>query len=86
MPTPHRSSELRFARSDERLPRQQVAERVDLEDGVTRDGTGTLKRRSEMHDRVVLSVYRWLPDKPIKAVVQTALGSAEHAGRDVAAP
>ncbi len=57
-----------------------------LEDGVTRDGTGTLKRRSEMHDRVVLFVYRWLPDKPIKAVVQTALGSAEHAGRDVAAP
>ncbi len=53
---------------------------------MTRDGTGTLKRRSEMHDRVVLFVYRWLPDKPIKAVVQTALGSAEHAGRDVAAP
>jgi len=23
-----------------------------------------------MHDRVVLFVYRWLPDKPIKAVVQ----------------
>ena len=53
---------------------------------MTRDGTGTLKRRSEMHDRVVLFVYRWLPDKPIKAVVKTARGSAENAGRDVAAP
>ena len=53
---------------------------------MTRDGTGTLKRRSEMRDRVALYVNRWLPDEPTEAVVQLAPGAAEHPGRDVAAP
>jgi len=34
-----------------------------------------------MPDGVVLFVYRWLPDKPVQAVVQIAHGWAEHAGR-----
>jgi alpha-beta hydrolase superfamily lysophospholipase len=32
-------------------------------------------------DGVALFVYRWLPEEPVKAVVQIAHGWAEHAGR-----
>ena len=35
----------------------------------------------ETPDAVSLFVYRWLPEKPVKAVVQLARGWAEHAGR-----
>lgn len=34
----------------------------------------------EAPDGVSISVHRWLPGKPIKAVVQIAHGWAEHAG------
>ena len=34
-----------------------------------------------MYDGVALFVSRWLPEKPMKAVVQIAHGWAEHAGR-----
>jgi len=39
-----------------------------------------------MHDRVVLFVYRWVPETPIRAVVRLAHGAAENAGCEVAAP
>jgi alpha-beta hydrolase superfamily lysophospholipase len=32
-------------------------------------------------DGISLFVCRWLPEKPVKAVVQIAHGWAEHAGR-----
>ena len=35
----------------------------------------------EAFDTTVLFVYRWLPERPAKAVVQIAHGWAEHAGR-----
>jgi alpha-beta hydrolase superfamily lysophospholipase len=35
----------------------------------------------ETPDGVPLFVFRWLPEKPLKAVVQIAHGLAEHAGR-----
>ncbi len=35
----------------------------------------------ETPDAISLFVYRWLPEKPVKAVVQIAHGWAEHAGR-----
>ena len=35
----------------------------------------------ETPDATSLFVYRWLPAKPVKAVVQIAHGWAEHAGR-----